>query len=87
MECKEVLDRIMDRLDTIEEKQSDMVEKVNELTTAWPYMARRITRIETVLYGNGKSGIIGKVSTIMWFIGIMTALIVSLAQAILMKVF
>lgn len=50
----------------IESKLDEITVSLNELVTAWPYLCKRIDRVEKHLYGNGSAGILVKVNALIY---------------------
>ena len=77
----EDVQEILRRIESIEKKQDDVIIGLNELTTAWPYIVRRLDQIEKVIYGNG-DGIIAKVASFGFISSVVVAIIAAGLTAI-----
>lgn len=54
---------IIKRIENIEKKQEEILQSVHELVGAWPYICRRIEKMETTLYGNG-NGLVSRMAVV-----------------------
>ena len=58
------LQQVMTRLDRVDAKQDDALERLARLTTASEDRDRRVEGLEAAVYGNGKAGLKMEVTTI-----------------------